>query len=278
MTISLRLSCGCILMAALSGLLGIAQAEDGKASPTERARYSQPERASFDLAGGSKLTVVIPNNSQLLKRSLVNAVNELHLEYQTRWGMLKGVQATLVLMDEEQFFASTGAPSWTNALYHRGNIIIPISSTNPPRLDSLRRSVRHEYTHAVVNALSEGRCPGWIDEGLAQAAEGPANPILKRVLLEWLQKNDPVPLEELQGGFTKLPAFMVAPAYAQALFAVNVLNRSYGSDRFVVLFDELRAGKSTADSFKKAFGLRPSQYEHRLRIALRRWAESLNDG
>jgi hypothetical protein len=175
-------------------------------------------------------------------------------------------------MEEDAFFKYTGAPTWTNALYIRGQVVIPINSHASLDLENITRSVKHEFIHAMISAASAGRTPGWIDEGLAQLTEGQEHPELRRSLHRWLERNQPVPLNLLQGGFTRLPATMVPPAYAQSLLAVRALLDTYGAKPLAKFFSILRTGSEAESAFTQSFGVSTHAFEQKLGVTLKQWA------
>jgi hypothetical protein len=190
------------------------------------------------------------------------------------FGSIPTFAVTLRLMDEESFFLSTGAPRWTNALFYRGQIIIPLSPTEEVDFENVARSVKHEYTHAVIHALTGGKAPGWIDEGLAQLAEGTENAALRPALYEYLRENPPVPFELMQGGFTRLETNMVAAAYAQSLIAAQALVETFGYERLALYFSTLRSGNDHESAFSRVFGIREANFEDRFSRKLTRWANT----
>lgn len=157
-------------------------------------------------------------------------------------------------------------------MFFRGEIIIPLSTKGPIDLDNLHRSVKHEYSHAVLSALSGGFIPGWLDEGLAQWLEGEENPALRSSLRSYLLKAAPVPLSLLQGGFTKLSPRMVPAAYAQSLIAVQALLKAYGIDPISKYLQMLREQVSKEEAFTTTFGISERDFEARLDETLRSWA------
>lgn len=223
------------------------------------------------LDGGSKITVISPLGWSNIADSLKGSVERTHREFTQLFGEIPAFKTSLRLIDEESFFLITGAPKWTNAMYYRGQIIIPLPSNENVDTANLERSLRHEYTHAVVHALSNGKCPGWLDEGLAQWSEGTENPALRPALLRWLKSNPPVPLNLLQGGFTKLETSMVPAAYAQSLYATNSVINNHGFLQLRSYFDRLREGASKSEAFINNFKLSESSFEQRLGSTLRSW-------
>jgi hypothetical protein len=204
----------------------------------------------------------------------LKTLNDTHREFTTLFSEIPAFSTSVRLIEESTFFELTGAPAWTNAMFFRGQIIIPISSQKNIDLDNLIRSVKHEYTHAIMSSLSGGRLPGWLDEGIAQWFEGPESPGLRDALRAWLKDHDPVSLSLLQGGFTKLNADMVPAAYAQSLMATKALADKFGFPaigRFLIL---LREGVDKRSAFLTAFDMTQEAYEKELGIALTTWSAS----
>jgi hypothetical protein len=177
-------------------------------------------------------------------------------------------------MTEKDFFKLTGAPKWTNAMYYRGKILIPIDIARGIDEEQIFRSLRHEYTHAVLHHLSAGKCPGWFDEGIAQWIEGEENPVLNPALRRWLRTNGLIPFSMLGGGFTGLRSEMVAPAYAQSLFAVRYLIEQKGFDGIQTYLSALGTGYSHDRAFQLAFDMNQRAFEQKLEQNLRTWQGS----
>jgi hypothetical protein len=264
----------------LSAVLSFVPSTGSTQSETSRARYSNPSEAPsaalrftpLKLEGGSKLTLISPSQWSDLADALVDTLTSTHGEYTKLFGTIPAFATSIRLMDDQAFYELTGAPSWTNAMYFRGQIIIPLAANQPIDMENLHRSVRHEYTHAIISALSGGRAPGWIDEGIAQWAEGTENPALKPALENWLKTNEPVPLRFLQGGFTKLNPAMVPAAYAQSLFAARAVIKTYGFEHIGAFLTALRNGSDKDQAFITGFGVGSGEFESALGSALKQWA------
>lgn len=224
------------------------------------------------LSGGGQLMLISPKEWFPLAEQLSNYLQETHNQFTKMYGPIPAVETTLRLIEAETFYKETGAPNWTNAMYYKGVMSIPLSLDEPVEIDDLFRSVRHEYTHAVINALSAGRCPGWLDEGLAQESEGSVNPALEPALKKWLYFNPPISLDLLQGGFTKLESRMVAPAYGQSLFAARSVVSTFGFENIRKYFDALREGNTKSAAFTESFGVSESGFEAAFGKQVKRWA------
>jgi hypothetical protein len=266
---------------ALSGLVLLSISLGATATPLDsadhqRARYASEETRALrftplDLTGGSKLTLISPAKWSDLADELVTTLHKTHAEYTRTFSSIPAFSTSIRLMDEQSFYELTGAPGWTNAMFIRGQIVIPLSTSQPIDMENLHRSVKHEYTHAIISALSGGRAPGWLDEGLAQLTEGEEHPALRVSLKNWLQVNDPVPLSLLQGGFTKLRPPMVPPAYAQSLLAAKAIVDTYGFQKIGIYLEALRQGEHKDEAFVRGFGLSPEVFEQKLASALKIW-------
>jgi hypothetical protein len=203
---------------------------------------------------------------------LITVLNTTHDHFTRLFADIPAFSTSIRLMDEEEFFELTGAPKWTNAMFFRGQIILPLAKGKAIDIENLNRSVRHEYTHALLSALSAGNLPGWIDEGLAQWFEGEESPGLRDALREWLKTHEPVPLTLLQGGFTKLKPEMVPAAYAQSLLATRLVAEKYGFPALAAYFMLLRDGVEKDAAFETAFSISIPDFEQQLGKALKRWA------
>jgi hypothetical protein len=227
------------------------------------------------LRDGSLITMISPQRWSGVGSELKETLVLTHRDLSTYFGKLSPLNTFVRIVPEKSFFDSTGAPNWTNALFYKGQIFIPMSDTKALDSENLKRSAKHEYVHAVFSSISAGRSPGWLDEGIAQWAEGDENPILRPVLLKYLKKNKPLPLSKLQGGFTKLPTDKVAPAYAQSLIIALMLKQSFGLKSIRTYLELLAGGQNSSSAFEQAFGISELHFEELIQSNLREWTLSL---
>ena len=273
--LSALLASAIAILVALQPLSAPAQSKE-----IPKARYTNPAEESrlrftpLNLSNGSKLTVISPTKWSDVTKQILRTLNDTHKEFTQLFAEIPAFSTSVRLMEETTFFELTGAPAWTNAMFFRGQIIIPLSSKKEIDLDNLVRSVKHEYTHAIMSSLSGGRLPGWLDEGIAQWFEGSESPGLRDALREWLKDHKPVSLSLLQGGFTKLNTEMVPAAYAQSLLATKALAEKFGFPaigRFLIL---LREGVDKQSAFLTAFDMTQEAYDDELGKALTTWGTS----
>lgn len=223
-------------------------------------------------------TIVSTKRWEDLAAKVYDLLAQSSTELERLFGRAPTQALSIELLGEKDFYATTGAPLWTNAMYYEGRILIPvIEPLEGESYDSIVRSVRHEYTHAYINAASAGKCPGWLDEGLAQWFEGPVNPLLSSILAKHLKTSAPIPMIYLQNGFTKLDNQIVGPAYGQSLFAAISLMKTFGFEAIGAYLAKLRQGIAGEIAFKESFGLGSTAFENKLKNALTIWVQKQQD-
>lgn len=188
----------------------------------------------------------------LSKRLPLAAVHEAAQTVVSRLGVDQRRPAQLRLLTRAAFRERTGAP-WATAMFSGGQILIPAGPALLEDEQEFKRTIVHEYTHAVVAQLSDYRCPAWLDEGLAQLLEGGERPDLERALRTWLKRRPLIPLAELRSGFLKMPAAEAKVAYAQSFFAARVLIDECGFPAVRRYLAALKADQP--DAFEGSFGL-----------------------
>ena len=250
--------------------------QEKEATTTKDPSEEELNNFQVTLEDGSSLDIYYQTPTRRdLAINVANMLRECHNTFLAVFGELPPFSTTIVLVDRDLFYAKTASPEWVHALYHRGKIFIPISPDEPIDYIRLYRSLKHEYTHSVVNVLTDGRCPAWIDEGLAQWFEGADKKSDHYILANWLKSHRAISLVRLQKGFVTLNEKQAKVGYAQSFFAVQDLINTYGVKRFPIYFEFLRQEKShPRRAFFKAFGLTERSYEKRLRIKMNRWAIS----
>lgn len=150
----------------------------------------------------------------------------------------------VILYSGKQFQEVTDAPGWSGAIYD-GKIRMPIGGVEQ-ETPGLRRMLYHEYTHAVIRAIS-ARCPTWLHEGLAQYFEGrDIDPRQKEAFKKMGQAGTLPPLASLEGSFMGLSGNQAAFAYTFSLSAVRYLVDTYGMYRIKILLEELGHGADIA--------------------------------
>ncbi len=185
-------------------------------------------RLKFDISENASVGAVV---SAILEEAYTLIGGEFH--------HFPADPVVVILYTKEQFRSVSGSPHWSRGVYD-GKIRIPVGGVNE-RTEELENVIFHEYTHVVVNHITRGRCPTWLNEGLAQYKEPSAHEG-KRALLRTLRRVDLVPLSRLEGSFLKLPGDAARIAYAQAYAAVLYVAEKYSFYHLRSILERIGAG------------------------------------
>ncbi len=136
-------------------------------------------------------------------------------------------ETIVVLLYPSQAFRDiTRAPNWMGALYD-GKIRLPVSglTTMTPELASV---LKHELTHSFVRLITQGACPTWFNEGLAQMEQGATTASVGAPLARALASGQIPPLSRLESSFANIPPDQITLVYAESLAAVEYLRDTQG--------------------------------------------------
>jgi tetratricopeptide (TPR) repeat protein len=174
---------------------------------------------------------------------------------------------TVILYPGQAFYDVTQAPSWTGALFD-GKIRVPIEGLTgiTPQLNAV---LKHEMTHSFVRARSQGRCPAWLNEGLAQIEEGRSSVRDTAALLQGLEQSH-VPLAALAGGFGGMQAQSARAAYIVSLAATEMIRDQSGIGEIGRMLDRLAAGSSVDAAMREVLGYSLEEADGRLIEYLRK--------
>jgi tetratricopeptide (TPR) repeat protein len=175
-------------------------------------------------------------------------------------------EIAVILYTNQQFQEVTDAPGWSGGIYD-GKIRIPIGGIEQ-ETPGLRRLLIHEYTHAVVRAITR-RVPTWLNEGLAQHFEGREIGSRQKEILHQLAKSEQLPsLRSLEGSFMALSGPQASYAYLVSLSAVRHTIDRYGMYRVKMMLDELASGADPGRAISNALLISQEDFE-------RGWKRSL---
>jgi hypothetical protein len=201
--------------------------------------------------------------SLTLQRDLLGTLEEQYLDLSRELHYRPNENISVVLYTTEQFFDITRAPSWVGAL-NDGKLRIPLGgiTTITPELQSV---LKHELTHSFVRLMSAGRCPTWLNEGLAQMMQATTlSPSDNMVLARLFGESKEAPFRLLEGSFVRFPAPIVVVAYAESLVAVQYLRSKYGMGDLQRLLKRIADGDSAEAALFAITSDHYAEFEHKL--------------
>lgn len=151
-------------------------------------------------------------------------------------------------------FSDSSLPQWAVACYENGSIRLTYRPYSDSSLGVLYAVIRHEWTHLLVDLLAKGRCPKWLDEGLAQFMARPLINSEKTRLQQAGRDKHLLPLHVLQKPFQDLPGEQRRLAYLQSYAIANYLIQQFGFTALRDILKHLGDGASTDTAFQEVFG------------------------
>jgi tetratricopeptide (TPR) repeat protein len=165
----------------------------------------------------------------------------------------------VTLYTETEFFDVTHAPSWVGAL-NDGKLRIPISGLTSVTPE-LAHVLKHELAHSFVAKLSAGRCPPWLNEGIAQFLEPRSLAGDGHQLARLFKAQQNIPLNVLEGSFMRFSGSTAYIAYAESLAAVSYISDSYGLSDVQRILDRISQGSSTEAALRATIHSDYGQFE-----------------
>jgi tetratricopeptide (TPR) repeat protein len=199
------------------------------------ADFSQKESSHFTLHFEGKQT------SEEFRRQLIATLESQYDDLVRELGVAPRASISVTLYTEQSFFDVTHAPSWSGAV-NDGKLRIPISGLSSMTSD-LARVLKHELAHSFVNQASGGRCPTWLNEGIAQSVE-PKSLANGRRLAQLFQAQQAIPYNALEGSFMRFSPVEALLAYEESLAAVEYINETYGMSDIQRILQRLSEGSS----------------------------------
>ena len=178
----------------------------------------------------------------------------------------------VTLYTDREFRDVTHAPAWASAL-NDGEIRIPVEGLTEIT-PKLRRVIRHELTHSFINAMTQGNCPSWFHEGLAQLREGSDRMDPYPRLRVAQAEGNLLPLWSLEGLFVNYSKEKARLVYAQALAATEYLELRRGRESLRKILSILGGSHSMNEALKAVVGLDYQEFQTAWEADLKRFRPS----
>jgi len=183
-----------------------------------------------------------------LRRALLAYLEDSYSDLSRQFGDAPRQSIVVILYTDQAFFDVTQAPSWMGAL-NDGKLRVPLRGVDVVT-GELARVLRHELAHSFVNALSRGRAPVWLHEGIAQHLEGRSIAPHGRVLARGFATGHYIPLNGMEGSFGSFSADEAAVAYVESLAFVEYIVETYGFSDIVRILGRIAQGSSTETALR----------------------------
>lgn len=189
-------------------------------------------------------------------------LRETYRDISREFGYYFDHKIVVLLYDLEEFRQLTGQPHWAAAVYD-GKIRMPAYQRGFS-LHDLRVLTTHEMTHAFVAAMSRGRAPIWLHEGLAKYQEDKVRKASLKFFNVAASNNRLIPMDELlaQGPFTGAHDLnRINLFYEQSFHLVRYLVGRYGMFGIKQLLAAFGQGKNPDEAIRAALKVSPMRLE-----------------
>ena len=211
--------------------------EKAQREASAESEFSQHESGHFTLKYEGKQT------SDALRQGIIEALESDYDDLTRELGVAPRGSISVTLYTDQAFFDVTQAPAWSGAV-NDGKLRIPVDGVSSITPD-LARVLKHELSHSFINQLAGGRCPQWLNEGVAQAMEPKSLSSHGRRLAEIFKAQQEIPFNALEGSFMQFSTIQAMVAYDESLAAVQYISDTYGMSDVRRVLERLGQGSST---------------------------------
>jgi tetratricopeptide (TPR) repeat protein len=216
--------------------------EKAERDASAESDFTQNESSHFTLKYEGRQT------PESLRRDLVSTLESHYADLVRDLGVAPRGSIAVILYTDQSFFDVTQSPSWAGAV-NDGKLRIPVngmSSVTP----ELSRVLKHELAHSFINQLSGGRCPQWLNEGIAQAMEPKSLSSRGRRLAQLFKAQQEIPYNALEGSFMRFSGLEAMLAYDESLAAVQFIIDTQSMSDLQRILQRLAEGNSTETALR----------------------------
>ncbi len=220
------------------------------------ARSTQKESPHFSLRYEGAQTPLA------LERDLLSTLEAQFGELSRNFEYTPPKNIVVILYTQKEFFDITKAPSWAGGL-NDGKLRIPMESVNT-MTPALQHVLKHELTHSFIRSMVGERCPGWLNEGLAQMMEPRTSSPYSALLGRVFEQHKQIPLGMLEGNFTGLSPMQADFAYAESLATVQYLRQRYGMDDVLRVLRKIGSGETPEAALRQVIDTNYAELEQQV--------------
>jgi hypothetical protein len=183
-----------------------------------------------------------------LARGVLHALEDHFRAIESELNFTPAEPVGVILYTEQAFADITRAPGWVGAL-NDGRIRVPVQGMREVSSE-LSRVLKHELTHSFIQQKTRGRCPVWLQEGVAQWMEGRRSGESAALLVAAYERKAALPLGMLERSWMNLPGNVAGYAYAWSLAVVEHIIASGGTGDIERILDRIAAEGSAEDAVR----------------------------
>ncbi|HEY1314021.1 MAG TPA: tetratricopeptide repeat protein, partial [Steroidobacteraceae bacterium] len=238
-------------------------------SALAKAVRDQQEEASYREGETAHFTVKYSGAANPdLAREILRTLEEHFRSIEGQLDYTPPESIGVILYTQQAFADITRAPGWAGAI-NDGRIRVPtqgLTSMTP----ELSRVLKHELTHSFVGQKTRGRCPTWLQEGLAQWMEGRRSGDSAGILLQVYDHEMAPSLATMEGSWMSMSGDSASYAYAWALAAVESIINSGGMSDIERLLGQIAAAPTTEEALRDSLRTSYSDLSQQTATYLRR--------
>jgi tetratricopeptide (TPR) repeat protein len=197
-----------------------------------------------------------------LQQQLLATLEESFRDLASQLNYQPGENIIVILYTQREFVDITEAPSWAGAI-NDGKLRIPIGGVAVMNAQ-LGRILKHELTHSFLGSLTGGRCPTWLNEGMAELMEPRSSSANAKPLAALFQQRREIPFSVLEHPFIRFSDLQAQVAYAESLAGVEYLRDRYGMSEVVRMAHNIGSGVEPELALRQSTGMDYSVLQQRI--------------
>ncbi len=135
--------------------------------------------------------------------NICQLIDKTYIDVGTYLDCFPSQQVSISIVNTHSVSSREYLPQWAGGAYD-GQIHLQYCTDEEPELGVLYTLFRHEWTHLLIDILTRGNCPEWLNEGLAQTIARPLFTFEKRSLDQAKKDNSLPTLIELDKPIAEL--------------------------------------------------------------------------
>lgn len=197
-----------------------------------------------------------------VQQQLLATLEDGYRDLTSQLGYEPAENIIVILYTQKEFVDITEAPSWAGGL-NDGKLRIPIRGVTTMTPD-LARVLKHELTHSFLRSLAGGRCPTWLNEGIAQLMEPRSSSSYAQALAALFQQRREIPFSVLEHPFIRFSDAQAQVAYAESLSGAEYLRSRYGMGEVVRMLRNIGSGVDPELALRQSTGMDYSAFQQRI--------------